>query len=105
MQRSAHRVVTAHFIIYGRANGRPQTRLGITVSRKVGKAAVRNRVKRWCREAFRRNRQALPGGLDLVMVARAGRAATAHREVVDELVGAAGRVMQSGGGRRRRRRR
>ncbi len=104
VQRSTHRVVTPHFIVYGRKSGRAMTRLGITVSRKVGKATVRNRVKRLCREAFRRNRDALPSGLDLVLVARSGRPATVQQVVVDELVDAAGRVMQSGGRRRRRRR-
>lgn len=105
VQRSARRVVTPHFIVYGRPNGRPTTRLGITVSRKVGKAVVRNRIKRLVREAFRRNRETLPEGIDLVLVARAGRPATDHGVVVDELRDAAGRVMNSGGGRRRRRRR
>lgn len=103
VQRSAHRLVTPHFVVYGRRNGRAETRLGVTVSRKVGKATVRNRVKRLCREAFRLNRGALPSGIDLVMVARAGRPATVQQTVVDELLGAAGRVMQTSGRRRRRR--
>ncbi len=102
VQRSPNRVVTPHFIVYGRTNGRSHTRLGITVSRKVGKAVVRNRVKRLVREAFRRNRGALPTGLDLVLVARAGRPATEQGAVVTELRDAAGRVMST---RRRGRRR
>lgn len=102
VQRSPNRVVTPHFIVYGRTNGRSHTRLGITVSRKVGKAVVRNRVKRLVREAFRRNRGALPTGLDLVLVARAGRPATEQVAVVTELRDAAGRVMST---RRRGRRR
>ena len=96
-------MVTAHFIVYGRTNGRPISRLGITVSRKVGKAVVRNRVKRLVREAFRRNREALPTGLDLVFVARAGKPATEHAAVVAEMREAATRVM-SGKHRGRRRR-
>lgn len=104
VQRSAHRVVTTHFVVYARPNGDRATRIGITVSRKVGKAVVRNRVKRLVREAFRRHREALPTGLDLVLVARVGKPATVHADVVAELRDAAGRVMSSGGGRRRRRR-
>ena len=45
-------------------------RLGLSVSRKVGGAVVRNRWKRMLREAFRLNREKLPTGLDLVIVAK-----------------------------------
>jgi ribonuclease P protein component len=46
------------------------TRLGITVTRKIGNAVTRNRIKRLVREVFRQNRQRLPNGLDLVFVAK-----------------------------------
>ena len=42
------------------------SRLGLSVSKKVGNAVVRNRWKRLIREAFRLEQQALPAGLDLV---------------------------------------
>src|SRR5262249_38264316 len=45
-------------------------RFGVTVSRKVGGAVVRNRVKRWIRESCRRMQDQLPAGVDLVVVAR-----------------------------------
>ena len=46
------------------------TRLGITVTRKVGNAVARNRIKRMVREVFRQNRERLPAGLDVVWVAK-----------------------------------
>jgi ribonuclease P protein component len=46
------------------------TRLGITVTRKVGNAVARNRIKRLVREVFRQHRERLPGGLDIVWVAK-----------------------------------
>lgn len=46
------------------------TRLGITVTKKVGKAHERNRIKRLVREVFRRQRRALEPGVDLVFVAK-----------------------------------
>ncbi|MEW5742717.1 MAG: ribonuclease P protein component [Myxococcota bacterium] len=52
----------------GRADG--LTRLGLTVSTKVGNAVVRNRLRRQLRELFRTRRHALPRGLDMVIIAR-----------------------------------
>jgi ribonuclease P protein component len=47
------------------------SRLGVTVSRKVGGAVVRNRVKRRIREWFRVRRASLGGGRDWVVIGRA----------------------------------
>ncbi len=49
---------------------RDRARLGIITSRRVGGAVQRNRAKRLLREAFRRHGSPLPGGVDLVAVAR-----------------------------------
>lgn len=47
----------------------PHSRIGITVSRKVGNAVNRNRVKRWLREAIRHERGVLQGPWDVVFIA------------------------------------
>jgi ribonuclease P protein component len=62
-----------------------QGRIGITVSKKVGNAVVRNRVKRWIRECYRRGRPQFPARLDLVVVARPAAAAASHAVVCREL--------------------
>ena len=66
--------------------------IGITVSRKVGVAVVRNRVKRWIRECFRRRRSAFPRQLDLVVVARPAAAGAGHAGVCRELTALARRL-------------
>jgi ribonuclease P protein component len=52
-------------------NGREDTRLGLTVSSKVGNAVERVRIRRRLRELFRKRRAGLPHGVDLVLIARA----------------------------------
>jgi ribonuclease P protein component len=60
------------------------TRLGITVTRKVGNAVVRNRIKRLVREVFRQHRDRLPSGLDLVFVAKQQAAGAEFAAVLDD---------------------
>ena len=50
-----------------RPNGLPQSRLGITASGRLGKAVVRNRIKRRLREVFRLERRVIPSGWDIVL--------------------------------------
>lgn len=45
-------------------------RLGVTVTKKYGKAVLRNRAKRVVREAFRLNRDRLPPGVDVVVIVK-----------------------------------
>jgi len=56
--------------VAGRPNGRDHCRLGMAVSRRVGNAVTRNRIRRRIREAFRVLQHDLPAGYDLVVIAR-----------------------------------
>jgi ribonuclease P protein component len=57
-------------VIYGCENGLAFLRLGMSVSRKVGSAVERNRLRRLYREAFRLTRQEMPTGMDLILIPR-----------------------------------
>jgi ribonuclease P protein component len=69
---AGRRFSSRHFLVFlrERADGGP-TRLGITVTRKVGNAVRRNRIKRLVREWFRSRSDEL-GPCDLVVVAKRG---------------------------------
>lgn len=63
-------------VLYTLPNKSEGNRLGITVRKKMGKAVVRNRVRRKIRESYRLLEEKLPTGYDLCFVAR-GRAVEA----------------------------
>lgn len=65
-----------------------EPRLGLAVSRKTGKAVVRNRIKRRLRDIFRNNLNLLPAPLDLVIVARHNAGALSYEELRSEYLSA-----------------
>ena len=90
MVRRGRRAVGAGFVVLvsereSRASKLAGSRLGVTVSRKVGGAVVRNRVKRRIREWFRVWRGSHGAGLDWVVIGRAAAAKLSREMAEDEL--------------------
>ena len=57
-------------VLYARKNRMDSNRVGITVSKKLGKAHIRNRTRRRIREVYRLNEARFQPGWDIVVVAR-----------------------------------
>ena len=58
-------------VMYVKETDCPESRIGISVSKKVGNSVVRHHLVRLVRESFRLNRETLTTGLDIVVVVRA----------------------------------
>ena len=65
-------------IIYYKKNSYNQTRIGLSVTKKIGKAHDRNRLKRLLREAFRQSSFKFLGA-DVLVVVSCGRSGRGHK--------------------------
>lgn len=63
-------VANSYFVLYARPNRAQHNYVGITVSKKLGHAVVRNRARRRIRELYRLHEEAFLPGWDIVVVAR-----------------------------------
>ena len=63
-------VADGYLVLYARKNRTGENRVGITVSKKLGKAHIRNRTRRRLREVYRLNEEKFLPGWDIVVVAR-----------------------------------
>ena len=68
--KAGRRIQSEHFIAVFVPNQRGRSRIGITVTKKVGPAVKRNRIKRMVREYFRLNRHNLTGNWDINLIAK-----------------------------------
>ena len=85
LSRTGSKIQTANFVVISKSNDGVESRLGITVSAKVGNSVVRNRIKRQVREFFRRHRSVLAQATDFLVIARSSAASLASGLIANEL--------------------
>jgi len=85
VQKNGRRFVTKDLVVLWQRTDDDLPRFGLTVSRKVGNAVVRNRVKRWLREALRTRRGSL-SGVDVVVIARHNARTAGYSRIEDQII-------------------
>ncbi len=81
-----------NLVLYTRRNRTNTNRLGLTVGKKIGKAHVRNRIRRRLREIYRLNEEAFLPGYDIVVVARSRAAEASFQSLTHSFLLLAGRM-------------
>lgn len=70
-----------YLVLYYRPNGTSVSRIGISVSKKVGNSVVRHRIKRLVKENYRLHEDEFSSGLDYVVVARRSANGASYYEI------------------------
>jgi ribonuclease P protein component len=78
--------VGRYLVVYLMKNRTSENRLGITVSKKVGNAVIRNRVRRLIKETFRKYEDTLSPGYDIVIVARVASNSANYKQIDKNLI-------------------
>lgn len=97
MYETGRKVFSRYAVLFFAANGLPHSRVGITATKKLGKANVRNRLKRWSREVYRHEREPLrldDCAVDVVINVKPNAAGTSFAEYGRDLERALGRIAE-----------
>ena len=76
-------VANRYLVLYRRGNRTGENRVGVTVSKRLGHAVVRNRVRRRLREVYRLNESRFLPGYDIVVVARTAAVGASFDQLTD----------------------
>lgn len=85
LSKTGDKIYSKHFMAIIEKNEKDRNRLGVTVSKKVGKAASRNRIKRVIREYFRLNRDHISGHWNINVIAKKNAGTAQRGEITQSL--------------------
>ena len=85
LSKQGKKVYTDCFIAIVHDSTAQNNRLGITVSKKVGNAVRRNRIKRIIREYFRHHKESITGPIDINIIARKGLTTLSNQQILEKL--------------------
>ncbi|MCG8687051.1 MAG: ribonuclease P protein component [Desulfobacterales bacterium] len=85
LSKQGKKIRTGYFIAAVSEGTEKNNRIGITVSKKVGNAVARNRIKRLIREYFRHQKDSVPGTKDISIIARKGLTTLSNRQINEKL--------------------
>jgi ribonuclease P protein component len=77
---------TPLFTMYIKKNTLNNTRLGVSISKKVGKSTTRNKIKRRIKEIFRKNYSDIKKGYDVVISVKPGAAQSSFNSLNNEII-------------------
>ena len=83
--RNGRTVVSRNIVLYYCPNGHEYNRIGFSISKKVGKSVIRNRIRRVYKEAFKAVDKYLVKGYDIILIARKPAVDASFRQASKEL--------------------
>ena len=85
LSKQGEKVHTDSFLAIVLKGTAQNNRIGITISKKVGNAVERNRIKRITREYFRHNKENISGPKDINIIAKKGLTTLSNRQIIEKL--------------------
>ena len=85
LSRCGKKIQNRHFLIFYAPGRENRTRLGVTITKRVGNAVTRNRLKRLARECFRKGRHRFKGAWDISLIAKKTSADLPAQRVINSI--------------------
>jgi len=97
--KKGSRYKSKYFNLIYLSNTLAYSRVGVVASKKIGNAVTRNKVKRWIRELFRRNKNLLEFPMDLLIVATSEMREASWAELKEDYLFAVKKIFEKRKGR------